>query len=268
MLAMRKLFLLSVTGVLCLATASQAVNLITNGDFAVNPTSAPATWHVTHTRNMTPDANNYSTYAWNSADGYKTFATDAYGTERLDRGTVGSSSNGMLFYQMIPVTQGRSYYVRGLWKGSLYPGTAGAGKSWTEVYVGFTPDANVGQVYWPNALRYKKSWDGANYDYVNISAGGTWPWEDITASPTGQPPAYYIPQVGQNYMVIAFNLGGLALTGTPQVPYVMIDNVTIVECSQWLAGDTNQDCAVNISDLALVANLWLNCNLTPASACP
>jgi hypothetical protein len=285
MLALRKLFLLSVAGVLCLAAPGQAANLIVNGDFATNP--APAghgavhTWlhgHVSSISYNTVDSNDHTQDTWVSTDGYKILSTDAAGMEMLGRDPAALTlpSNGHLFYQYVPVTAGRAYYVRGLWKGDLTAGANGAGKSWAEAYVGFAsipagsePNVNTDYVAWPGALRYRKVWDAAALNYQNISPTGTWAWEDITASPNGTPPAYYVPQTGQNYMVVAFLLGGNALTGnSPSAPYMYVDNVTAIECAQWLTGDMNQDCMVTFTDLALMHNTWLDCNLDPVTSCP
>jgi hypothetical protein len=282
MFEVRKLFLLLATGVLCLASAGQAANLISNGDFAVNP--APSsygpiqTWLHGHVGSIayTADANDRTVDSYISTDGFKTLPTDSAGMEKLARSTenYNLASNGHLFYQYVPVTPGKSYFVRGLWKGNISPGANGAGRSWAEVYVGFAsvpaenPDPNTNYIAWPNCLRYRKLFDAANFNYQNVSPTGAWPWEDITASPSGQQPAYYVPQSGQNLMVVAFLLGGDGLTGTPTLPSFYIDNVSVVECSQWLAGDVNQDCVVNLKDMAVLCNTWLSCTLDPISSCP
>ncbi|MFC1782969.1 LamG-like jellyroll fold domain-containing protein [Planctomycetota bacterium] len=38
-------------------------------------------------------------------------------------------------------------------------------------------------------------------------------------------------------------------------------------CEQYIPGDTNGDCCVNILDLSILCSHWLNCNLFPESAC-
>lgn len=269
MLELRKLLFLSVAGVLCLAVAGNAANLIVNGDFAVNPSpSSTSVWRNAHTISLPGAGQDFATCSWVSTDGYKVYSTSAPGMEKIERTTFTSASNGHLFYQFVPVTQGHAYYVRGLWKGNISTGTGSTGQSWAEVYVGFAADANQTNVYWPAALRYKKLWDGTNYVFTNVAPSGSWYWEDITASPYGQPPAYYVPQEGQNYMAIAFNLGGEIITNPVTTPGYYFDNVVIIECSQWLVGDVDQDCMVGFKDLALLANTWLACNLTPATACP
>jgi hypothetical protein len=269
MLALRKLFLLSVAGVLCLAISGQAANLVVNGDFAVDPApSGTSVWRHAHTSSLPNATDDYTVETYIATDGYKMLPSSAAGMWKMERTNFTSASNGHLFYQFVPVTPGKAYYVRGLWKGNISPGTAGAGRSWAEVYIGFAAEPNYTQVAWPTALRYRKLWDGANFSYTNVSPTGAWYWEDMTASPTGQPPAYYVPQEGQTYMVISFNIGGDVLTGVPVAPYCAIDNVVIIECSQWLPGDVDQDCMVAFKDLALFSYMWLGCNLTPASACP
>jgi hypothetical protein len=283
MFEVRKLFLLLVAGTLCLTSAGQAANLISNGNFAVNP--APVSYGPTqswlhgHVNTLTyygTDNSDRTVTTWVSTDGYKILPSDAPGMQQQSRDPANLSlpSNGNLLYQYVPVTPGKSYFVHALWKGNISPGATGGGRSWAEVYVGFAsvpvenPDPNTEYVSWPNILRYRKFFDAANYNYQNISPTGSWMWEDIASSPSGQPPAYYVPQSGQNFMVIGFLLAGEALTGTPTTPYFYLDNVSIVECSQWFAGDANQDCVVDFKDAAIIHSTWLDCSLDPVSACP
>jgi hypothetical protein len=65
-------------------------------------------------------------------------------------------------------------------------------------------------------------------------------------------------------MTIAFNLGGRAGVGPG---YFYVDNVSIVEALPCPEVDLNDDCQLNLQDLAVFALDWLNCNRDPASQC-
>jgi hypothetical protein len=253
MLEMRKLFLLSVACALSLAFAPScfAANIIVNGDFAAGISD----WTMLNTI----DGDSYVSPTWGVAVGYPA------GSLKLQRDATNPAlaTNGHRFYQFIPVDPNASYQVRGQWKGDL---TAGAqGSNWAEVYIGFTADVNTSQPNWGQSLRFKKQWDGVNN--INVSATGQWDWENFSSSPVGTPPDAYTAQAGQNYMIIAFNFGGGILNPSSAQPYVYIDNIVVIKCSAWLAGDANQDCQVNFKDLGIMTGQWLLCNMDPASSC-
>lgn len=253
MLEIRKLFLLSVAGVvgILLAPACFGANLAVNGDFATNVNG----WTMLHTTSTDTAV----TAAFDGTAGYPA------GSVKLMREVTipAAATNGHRFYQFIPVDPNTSYQVRGQWKGDLSAGAQGS--NWAEVYIGFTADANTAQPNWTQALRYRKSWDGVNN--INVAASGQWDWENITTSPQGTPPSAFTAQSGQNYMIIAFNLGGGTLNPSTAQPYVYFDNIVVIACTAWLAGDANQDCQVNFKDLGIMTDQWLTCNMDPASSC-
>ena len=38
-------------------------------------------------------------------------------------------------------------------------------------------------------------------------------------------------------------------------------------CAEYIPGDANLDCRINLQDIAMIASRWLECNLVPAEAC-
>ena len=253
MFVTRKLYLFWAAGLLSLALCPtvSAANLVVNGDFATNLNG----WEMFH---IVADDTRIS-QLHSGTEGYPP------GSLKLERATTSpaAATDGHRFLQWIPVEPNVSYQVRGQWKGDLSAGAQGS--NWVEMYIGFTADANTAQPNWTQFRRYRKQWDGVNN--VNVSASGQWDWENITSSPVGTPPTAYTAQAGQNYMIIAFNLGGGILNPSTAQPYVYIDNVLAIACNEWLAGDANQDCQVNFKDLGILAGDWLLCNMDPASAC-
>jgi hypothetical protein len=255
MFEMRKLFLFLAAGTLCLTLASTsfAVNLVVNGNFATD-ISGWSTVDIT-----TSDTALY--YTFDGTSGYPA------GSAKLQRAATNPAvaTNGHRFYQFIPVAPSTRYFIRGQWKGDLAAGTT-IGMNWAEVYIGFTRDVNIAQPNWTQSLRYRKQWDGVNN--VNVASSGQWNWENITTSPEGTAiGGLTTAATDQNYMVIAFSLGGSVLTPQTAQPYISIDNVQAVACSSLSAADVNMDCLVNFLDLSTVANQWLTCNVDPASSC-
>jgi len=253
MLENRKLFVLLAVCVLGLGYSQslQAANLVVNGDFATNIDGWEMLRTISGDTRMSP--------SFSSTVGYPV------GSLKLQRDSTSpaQATNGHRFYQFIPVEPNVSYQVRGQWKGDLSAGAQGS--NWAEVYIGFTADANTSQPNWTQFLRYRKQWDGVNN--VNVSASGQWDWENFNTSPVGTPPSAFTAQAGQNFMVIAFNLGGGILEPSSAQPYVHFDNILVIACSAWLTGDANQDCQVNFKDLGILTNQWLLCNMDPASSC-
>lgn len=247
----RKLYMVLAVGTfyLSLAAAASATSIVVNGDFATDASG----WTMLNTTSSDTRLN--AVY----------YATTGYpaGSVKLERADMANATNGHRYYQFIPVVPGTKYYVRAQWKGDLSLGTTGSG--WAEMYIGFTADANTAQPSWSSILRYKKSWDGVNN--VNVGSSGQWNWENVTTSPSGTPPESFTAQTGQNYMIVAFNLGGTAMANPSLAPYVFIDNVVVVACNNLLPGDANLDCRVNFVDMGIVASQWLTCNLDPATSC-
>jgi hypothetical protein len=64
-------------------------------------------------------------------------------------------------------------------------------------------------------------------------------------------------------MFVAFNLGGSGGTG---VINVSLDNIKVVECL-FTPADFNGDCELNMLDLALFADEWLQCNRDNPADC-
>ena len=242
-----------VAGALCLAVAPVgfATNLVVNGDFATDASG----WTMLHL--TSGDELVYAEYQ--AGTGYPA------GSVKIQRVVTvpAAATDGHRYYQFIPVDPNTSYQVRGQWKGDLSAGAQGS--NWAEVYIGFTSDANTAQPNWTQFRRYRKQWDGVNN--VNVSASGQWDWENITSSPSGTPPTAFTAQSGQNYMIVALNLGGSTLNPPTAQPYVYIDNIIVMACNEWLVGDANQDCQVNFKDLGMLAGDWLLCHTDPPSSC-
>jgi len=251
MFEVRKLSILLAAGAfyLLLVPAGHAANLVVNGDF---PTDTSG-WTMLNTTSS--DTRVVASYIGTA--GYPA------GSVKLERGDSGNSTNGHRYYQFVPVVPGTRYYVRAQWKGDLAAGATGGG--WAEMYIGFTADANTVQLTQSATVRYRKSWDGTNN--VNVGSSGAWNWENVTTSPSGTPPASFTAQTGQNFMAIAFNLGGTAMTPITSLPYVYIDNVVVVACTGLSVADTNYDCMVNLADFGVFASQWLTCNIDPATSC-
>ncbi|MDD5011593.1 MAG: hypothetical protein PHQ00_05680, partial [Phycisphaerae bacterium] len=67
----------------------------------------------------------------------------------------------------------------------------------------------------------------------------------------------------EEYMFVAFNIGGQGLTG---VVNTSIDNIKIVEYLESPA-DLNNDYELNLLDLAIFASEWMNCNRDNPADC-
>jgi pectate lyase len=181
-----------------------------------------------------------------------------------------SQTNNRRFYQVFSVTEGKKYIFSGQWKGDIRGlvtnPTGGTLRNWAEVMINFESGADpCTWSDWTNssAIKYKKAYGAGT---TNTSTG-IWDWEEITASKNsgGSPPAddiYTVP-AGKSYMVVAFNLGGRANSGTT---WISMDNMSVIEhaCP---AMDLNGDCNLDCTDLAQFAQDWLTCYREPASEC-
>jgi len=205
------------------------VELVVNGDFAADLSG----W------TLTPSAP--TTITWDNS------------TALLARNDTTNPSNGNYLYQIIPVISGKQYKVDAQWKGDLLNGETG--RNWAEVFVGFNPSAAFA-----GSIIYKKATDGGpNAEPM------PWDWESVLLSPnTASSPADGIFTATDNYMTIAFNLGGRASVGPG---YFYVDNVSVVEALPCPEVDLNDDCRLNLQDLAVFAVDWLTCNRDPASQC-
>jgi hypothetical protein len=237
--------------ILLLASIGSAQNLLVNPNF----NSDASGWLLRDLNDALVSA------TWSASSG------NPGGAVTLMRTDGSVASNGHRFYQAIPVTVGQSYVIQGQWKGNLGTGTGTAsteGYNWAEIFVGFsdstTPvDGNdFGTIVLKKRFRLN---DSTSY---NTDATGQWNWEQITASamPGVTYPVYFTAT--KPYMLFSFNLGGYALGGSA---WYTIDNLKVMACSQYPAGDLNSDCQTNFADLALMANGWLSCGLNPSTSC-
>jgi hypothetical protein len=107
---------------------------------------------------------------------------------------------------------------------------------------------------------YKKAFGNGD---VNTSTG-IWDWESITASPYYEVPEGDVFTADGEYMVVSFNLGGRADSGST---YFWIDNISVTEYFPCAEFDLTGDCQRNIEDLEVLMNTWLNCNRYPSLQC-
>jgi PEP-CTERM motif len=143
-----------------------------------------------------------------------------------------TAPNADYLYQIVPVTVGQQYQLNADWSGDLYNGSTG--RNWAEVYLAFGPTAaaldptsnnpgnNTGNI------QYKRATDGSNSSNPNTGTtyDNPWTWQSITDSPVGtSTPADGIFTASDNYMLLAFNLGGHAGAG---LGYYNVDNVSVV----------------------------------------
>lgn len=237
--------------VLVLASTGSAQNLLVNPNFDSDASS----WTLYNI-----NADDYITITWEAAAG------NPGGAVKLMRNDGSVASNGHRYYQAIPVTVGQSYVIQGQWKGNLGTGTGTGsteGYNWAEIFVGFTDSATPsGDVFGICYLKKRfKADDAGSY---GTDANGQWDWQPITSSPAvEQTYPTYFTATGP-YMMLSFNLGGYDLGGPA---WYVIDNLKVMACSQYPAGDINADCQVNLADMAIMASQWLTCTVDPASSC-
>ena len=174
-----------------------------------------------------------------------------------DTGTTGA--NSYRFFQAIPVTVGKEYIFNGEWSGDI-SGTVDndtSARNWAEVIITFengtSPDSST--------IVYKKAYGVSNLNTTN----GKWSWESITDSPNGSnTPTENIFVATAPYMIVSFNLGGRANSGTTNI---WIDNISVTEVLPCPEYDLNSDCTLNIQDITMFAAEWLDCNREPSSEC-
>jgi hypothetical protein len=175
------------------------------------------------------------------------------------------ATNGHRFYQIFSVVSGRQYTLAGRWSGNIVGlvtnPTGGSLRNWAEVIISFESSTSPSNWTASSAIKYKKAYGAGT---TNTSTG-IWGWEDITASPTNGGPTNGVFTASNSYMVIAFNVGGRVGSGTP---FINLDNITVMEtaviCPPY---DLNDDCTVDIEDIAFMADDWLVCNRIPAQEC-
>jgi hypothetical protein len=185
------------------------------------------------------------------------------GSALITADTTAAALNSSRFYQIMPVTPGRQYRLAGDWQGSI-KGTVGTvtnARNWVEVYVTFVPDGLTTPTSW-GSIMYKKAFGVAN---MNIAASGAWAWEPITAScPGNSGPADGVFTATDDYMVVAFNLGGRIGSGQT---WLSIDNISMVDANPCTVVDMNNDCGLDFLDVQQFASDYLSCNRDPATEC-
>jgi len=70
------------------------------------------------------------------------------------------------------------------------------------------------------------------------------------------------PAISGNLVVFQDNS-----TGTWNIHAAILDDPVAAECLSIPPGDTNNDCKVDMTDLAAIAASWLQCGLEPQTAC-
>jgi hypothetical protein len=178
-------------------------------------------------------------------------------------GTTGA--NNHRFYQVFPVTQGKQYTLTGQWSGNIVGlvtnATGGSLRNWAEVFVSFETSTTPSNWTATSALMYKKAYGAGT---TNTSTG-IWTWEAFTGSPNGSnPPSGGIFTATGPYMVVAFNLGGRANSGSP---HINVDNISVVESVPCATIDLNADCVLNWQDMTIFTTNWLACNRYPTGEC-
>jgi M6 family metalloprotease-like protein len=203
-----------------------------------------------------------ATGSWSSGldDGYGNPPDAAYMICELPLGTV----DGYFFYQILPVTPGERYRLSGEWMGDLV--NSGAPdpltmSNWTNVTVTFEPGTDPATWRWtdPDAVMYRKVWGVGS---LNTDTSGTWNWESIGLSRTNGP-ADDVYVATDNYMVVAFSMGGVEGNS---LPWVDIDNIK-VEGPGCPSIDLDGDCSLDMKDIAVFVEQWLACNRDPAGEC-
>jgi len=243
--------ILCLTAVLLLATAGKTQNLLVNPNFD----SDASGWTL-----FNINAESYISITWEPSSG------NPGGAVKLMRDDGSLASNGHRYYQAIPVTVGQSYVIQGQWKGNLGTATGtgeNQGYNWAEIFVGFaetaTPDSDVFGTYY-----LKKRFKPGDASSYGTDANGQWDWQPITDSPAVEQPYPTYFTATAPYMLLSFNIGGQDLGGQA---WYLIDNLKVMACSLYPAGDINADCQVNFADMAIIANQWLTCTIDPASSC-
>jgi hypothetical protein len=239
------------TAILLLTSIGSAQNLLLNPNF----NSDASGWTLRDLNDSLVSA------TWGASSGNPGGAVTLMRTDGV------LASNGHRFYQAIPVTVGQSYVIQGQWKGDLGTGTsslAGEGYDWAEIFVGFSDSTAPVDGNDFGAICLKKRFKLNDSSSYGTNATGQWDWEQITAStmPGVTYPVYFTAT--KPYMLFSFNLGGYPNGG--QAWYI-IDNLKVMACSQYPAGDLNGDCQTNFADMATLANQWLGCGLNPSTSC-
>jgi hypothetical protein len=238
--------------ILLMASIGSAQNLLVNPNFD----SDASGWQLRDLNDSLVSA------TWEASSG------NPGGAVMLMRNDGGASaSNGHRFYQAIPVTVGKSYVIQGQWKGNLGTGTSsasGEGYNWAEIFVGFSDSTAPVDGNDFGTFYLKKRFKAGDSSSYGTNATGQWDWEQITASSMPGTPYQVYFVATKPYMLFSFNLGGYPNGGSA---WYIIDNLKVMSCNQYPAGDLNADCQTNLADMAIMANGWLSCGLNPSTSC-
>jgi hypothetical protein len=153
--------------------------------------------------------------------------------------------------------------LQGQWKGDLNPGSVNV-RNWADVLVGFTDNPVPTTVAEFGVMVFRKRYDPVSTSLVNLTPAqnGQWDWEDIDESlVSGQS---LLNEATAQYMVVSFHVGGQIYAALGS--YV-IDNISVIGCSEFPAADLTGDCIVDFADTAVLVSKWLQCNVDPATSC-
>jgi len=99
-----------------------------------------------------------------------------------------------------------------------------------------------------------------NVPYGTPSIGDWIRW-DIDLTPTA---ASEITQIGRVDIFFTANQYG---AGTVYIDDISVSNSELLACSQMIENDVNQDCSVNLKDIKIIGDNWLDCTLIEQSDC-
>ena len=227
------------------------VNIIDFAMIAAEWMSTPAATELVVNGDFTSDLT-----GWTSTQYSPTTITWDDGTLLLARNDSTSSTNNNYIYQNIPVTTGTDYQISVEWAGDLLNG--GTGRNWAEVFVGFGSSSTSSN----GNITYKKATDGGPNEEPQ-----PWDWESVLDSPNStSSPSDGIFTATNSYMTIGFNIGGRAGVGPG---YYYVDNVSVVESDGTSCPeiDMNDDCQLDLDDIEILVEAWLECNRNPSSQC-
>ncbi len=198
------------------------------------------------------------------------------GSASLNLTTIGgagasSSSNGA--WQIIPVTAGKTYQIRGRWRGKLMPQAVAGANATVEFYAGFGNSSTTRASSANETLIYRKRLNYNNDPVVvnlnntmNVDPNtGTWDWENIQSSINLGWAGGDRVTATDSYMTIRVLMNTSTQSGDE---FVDLDNIQVIACSGAVGNaDINDDCALDFQDVAYVANNWLVCGVSPQNLC-
>ena len=217
-----KFFLCAIASALLIFACSEnsrAQNLVVNGDFGTGDLSG---WLEAHDLGRA----DFTQISYDGTDGVPAGSAN---WDRSPNGDVSGADNRDNLYQFIDVEVGDSYLFDAQWKGDLY----GTARSWAEVRIAFLPtDAPLDP-----ATGFQSAWQMYKKSSFSSEGAGTpldppvdgWDWESVHLSPRSGTPADNIYVATDEFMVVAFNLGGRDQTATLAAGEVFmnVDNVSV-----------------------------------------